>query len=129
MAKCYLTGVEIPVESAYVLDRGAAQRALRSLKQRVAAVERLIAQLGPKDEVEAYGPNGPRKRKGQRRLVCPTVAAALAASYPEARVFVSWPEFAERRPVFPEFRTKPAGRGTKTAGVTVTAEANHGGSC
>jgi hypothetical protein len=48
MPKCFLTGIEIPMENAYLLDCGAAQRALRNLKLRVAAVERIITQLSPR---------------------------------------------------------------------------------
>jgi hypothetical protein len=54
MPKCFLTGIEIPMENAYLLDCGAAQRALRNLKLRVAAVERIMTQLSPKDQTEAW---------------------------------------------------------------------------
>jgi hypothetical protein len=105
MAKCFLTGIDVPMESAYLLDRGAARRALRNLKQRLIAVERLISQLGPKDEVEVFDAQSKdKKNRVQRRLVCPTVAAALSACYPESQLFLTWREFTERRPVFPEFR-------------------------
>lgn len=52
MPKCFFTGIEVQLETAYLLDRGAAQRAARNLRQRLAAVDRLLVQLGPKDPVE-----------------------------------------------------------------------------
>jgi len=104
MPKCFFTGIEIQMEDAYLLDRGAAKRALRNLRLRLAAVERLVSQLGPKDEVEAYDHrSNSTKVRSERRLVCATVAGALSASYPECPLFVAWPKFAARRPpVFPE---------------------------
>ncbi len=104
MPKCFFTGIEIQMEDAYLLDCGAAKRALRNLKLRVAAVERIVSQLSPKDEVEAYDRKSKTtKVRAERRLVCATVAGALSASYPESPLFVAWPKFAERRPpVFPE---------------------------
>jgi hypothetical protein len=38
MPKCFLTGIEIPMENAYLLDCGVAKRALRDLKLRLAGV-------------------------------------------------------------------------------------------
>jgi hypothetical protein len=105
MAKCFLTGIEVPLDKAYLLDRGAAQRALRNLRLRIAAVERLVSQLGPKDDVPVFDPKAKTTRtRSERRLVCPTVATALSSSYPEAPLFVSWRKFTFRPAVFPEFR-------------------------
>jgi hypothetical protein len=105
MAKCFLTGIEVPLDKAYLLDRGAAQRALRNLRQRIAAVERLVSQLGPKDDVPVFDPKSKTTRtRSERRLVCPTVATALSSCYPEAPLFVSWRKFTFRPAVFPEFR-------------------------
>ena len=107
MAKCFLTGIEAQVKEAYLLDRGAAQRALQGLKQRVQAVERLISQLGPKDEIEVFDPKTKtRKTRAQRRLVGPTVAAALSATCPEFPLFVRWTEYTARPAVFPEFQRR-----------------------
>lgn len=113
MPKCFLTGIEIPMENAYLLDCGAAQRALRNLKLRVAAVERIITQLSPKDQTEVYDyKSKSTKVRPERRLVCQTVAAALSESYPESPLFVAWPAFKLRRPpVFPELRK--GGNGAK----------------
>ena len=119
MPKCFFTGIEIQMEDAYLLDRGAAKRALRDLKLRVVAVERLVSQLSAKDEVEAYDHKSQStKVRSQRRLVCATVAGALSASYPESPLFVAWPKFAARRPpVLPEMakesHAKKAGQETR----------------
>lgn len=53
MAKCFVTGVEISLDEAYVLDGSAARRLLRDLRQRVASLQRLIEQLGSKDSADA----------------------------------------------------------------------------
>ena len=111
MAKCFLTGIEIALENAYVLDRGTTRRALRNLRERLAALERLLAQLGPKDSVERFDPRSKTtKARAECRLVCPSVAAALAASYPESPLFITWKEFMNRRsPLFPD-GSKPNGK-------------------
>jgi hypothetical protein len=107
MAKCFLTGIEVQLKDAYLLDRGAAQRALQGLKQRVNAVERLISQLGPKDEIEVFDPKTKTtKTRTQRRLVCRTVAAALSASCQEFPVFIKWTQYTARPAVFPEFQKR-----------------------
>ena len=97
MAKCFLTGIDVPMESAYLLDQGATRRALRSLRERVAAMERLLAQFTPRDSVEVYDYKTRKPAvKPQRRLVCQSVASALSALYPEAQLFITWPQFQER---------------------------------
>ncbi len=97
MAKCFLTGIDVPIEDAYLLDQGAARRALRSLKERVAAMERLLAQFTPRDSVEVYD-HKTRKAvvKPQRRLVCQSVASALSALCPDVQIFITWPQFQAR---------------------------------
>lgn len=91
MAQCYLTGVEIQLEDAYILDLTTAHRTLRELKQKVATLERLIAQLGATDVVPV--PNraeaGTFLRK-DRRLVSRAVALALGAVCPDRQLFLPW---------------------------------------
>lgn len=97
MAKCFLTGIELPLKNAYILDQTATHRALRNMKDRVAAMERLLAQFTPKDSVQVYNPKTRKPvTKTQRRLVCQSVAAALAALHPEAKIFIPWPDYVER---------------------------------
>jgi len=135
MPKCFLTGIEIPMENAYLLDCGAAQRALRNLKLRVAAVERIVAQLGPKDKTETYDyKSKSTKVRPERRLVCQTVAAALSESYPESPLFVAWPAFKARRPpLCPQPRTsgnraKKPQRAEDTPAAEAALEAAHASS-
>lgn len=100
MVKCFLTGIEIEIQTAMLLDRGATVRAVLNLKQRLAALERLLAQLGPADNVELFDYKAKtQKVRSQRRLVCPTVGDALSASCPESRIFMTWKEFVKRKPV------------------------------
>ncbi len=122
MAKCFLTGIEVALEDAYLLDRGAAKRAVRNLKQRLGALERLQAQLTPKDDVEVFDPRSKStKTRSRTRLVCPTVASALAGCYPEVPLFVTWNEFVRRRPpVFPEFQKQADTE--NSAGQTAAAQ-------
>lgn len=97
MAKCFITGIEVTLEDAQVLDLGAAHRALRDLRQRVAVLERMITQLGERDEVEFFDPRSRATRtRSDRRLVSTTVAQALAAAHPESALFLSWPEYRKR---------------------------------
>jgi hypothetical protein len=99
MAKCFITGIDLQASEAWLLDRGAVKRALRDLKDRLAAVERIAAQLSPVDKTEFFDPKSKTTRTvAQRRLVCATVAQALAASYPEAALFIAWREFLKRKP-------------------------------
>lgn len=98
MPKCFITGVEVPLDNAYVLDLRAAHRALKDLRQRVAALERLIEQLSPKDDVEVHDNKTDTTRvRSDRRLVTETVARALCVAHPDGDLFVSWPEFRARR--------------------------------
>ena len=98
MMKCFMTGIDITLEKAYVLDLYVAYRALGEMRQKVATLERLISQLGGYDEVKV------RDRKGEglftrrdRRLVCLSVAEALSATCPERRLFITWAEWRAKR--------------------------------
>ena len=112
MAKCFLTGLELDFENACILDRGGAKRALHSLKERLTAVERIVTQLSPKDEVQVFDRRSKTtKSRSQSRLVSKSVAAALSTSYPEAPLFMTWREFTNRRrALFPELRQRQAGK-------------------
>ena len=94
MAKCFLTGIDLELENAWILDRGGARRALRNLQERLAAVERIVTQLSPRDDVQVFNQRTETaKSHPQHRLVSKTVAGALSASYPEAPLFVAWRDF------------------------------------
>ena len=101
MAKCFITGIELPVVETSVLDISAAYRALRDLRQRVSVLERLIEQLSPKDDVDIYDVRiHDTVVRRDRRLVSPSVTQALSAAYPEGVLFITWTEWRSRRPFF-----------------------------
>jgi hypothetical protein len=91
MARCYLTGVEITLDDAFVLNLTTAHRTLRELKEKVATLERLIAQLGGTDLVPIpnRGGAGTFLRK-DRRVVSRPMALALAAICPDRCLFLPW---------------------------------------
>ena len=98
MARCFITGVELPLRETRVLDISAAYRALRDLRHRAASVERLIHQLGPYDDTEAYDPAKKEiYTRRDRRLICPKAAEMMTAVYPEGKLFIRWEEWRARR--------------------------------
>ncbi len=133
MPKCFYTGIEIPLEQCYVLDRGAAQRALIGLKQRSAALERVIAQLTPRDQGPVFDVKTHNTTvRANRRLVSRTVAEALSAACPEARIFLSWPDFKKAGLKFQQQQVKarkaaapsPAAKLDECPGVSVMPPAD-----
>ena len=101
MARCYLTGVEISLEDAFVLDLTAVHRIMRDLRERLGTLKRLTAQLGERDAVtiRQRGATGSRTRH-DRRLVSKSVAEALAEACADAELFVPWPMWRARGRVF-----------------------------
>jgi hypothetical protein len=98
MVKCYMTGVELPIDDAYLIDLGAAYRLLQQLRHHAAAVERLIAQLGSRDEVEVYDPVKKKKVvQMHQRLVSHAVSKVLGEIYPEKPLFIKWTDWKVRR--------------------------------
>ncbi len=97
MACCFLTGVQVSLEQAYVLNRREARELLDVLKYRVASLRRVIEQFSPLDDQDdlstvplALRANfAPKKH----RLVCKTVADALAPGFPEIKLFMEWPVY------------------------------------
>jgi len=99
MAKCFITGVDLPLHEAYVLDRPAVHRALKDVRQQLATLERLLQQLGPHDDAEVY--NVMRHEttiRRDRRLVIQAVAEVLSTAYPKEKLFLTWQEWRSRRP-------------------------------
>ncbi|MCB1772458.1 MAG: hypothetical protein KDI88_02480 [Gammaproteobacteria bacterium] len=88
MAKCYMTGIEVDIEDAYLLDRRVALSHLGELKSRIRVLENLIRNLGPEDTVKIRG-----KERRQRRLVSKVIADALGQSFSYDSLFVPWPRF------------------------------------
>lgn len=97
MVRCFLTGVQFPIEEAFVLNRREAHALLDALKDRVASLRRVIDQLSPLDEEDNKAGIGqaPPSRfvRKRHRLVSRSVADALAPGYPEIRLFVDWPQY------------------------------------
>ncbi len=100
MAKCFLTGVDIHLNQAFILDFGAANRAVRELRQQLGAVERLLAQLGPRDHVKIFSyQQGEVISRLDRRVVSQTIAQVFSKVYEKENLFVSWPDWLERKTV------------------------------
>jgi hypothetical protein len=85
MARCFLTGVEFPLQQAFVLNRRDAHNLLHVLKDRVACLQRVIEQYSPLDAYETKAPG--RAGNGfvpkRHRLVCKAVADVLSSGFPE----------------------------------------------
>ncbi len=91
MPKCFLTGLEINFDQAWLLNRGQAKRAAQTLRDRLAALDRLIQQLEPLDEVEVYrGPVHGLRTRRDHRLVSRSVVNAYSQSFPDLDLFLSW---------------------------------------
>lgn len=98
MPQCYLTGVEVDLQKAFVLDPYASKRLQAELRRRIAALERLTEQLGERDlvEVKRPGTDTPMRRK-DRRLLCEGIATALTAAWPEGKLFITFAELRSRQ--------------------------------
>ncbi|MBN2683742.1 MAG: hypothetical protein JXR40_00550 [Pontiellaceae bacterium] len=107
MAKCFFTGTESPVQEMFVLDAAAAKRAVLDLRQRLVAVERLLSQLNVKDDVEIYDARASKTISIKKyRLVSGAVAEALSAGYPEAKLFMTWNAWQDRRLVLRKMQSR-----------------------
>ena len=97
MANCYMTGVQFPLETAFVLNRREARDPPDTLKDRVASLQRVMGQLGPLDAQDGYADIPPARRAGlaprRHRLVCKAVADALAPGFPEIKLFMTWQQY------------------------------------
>lgn len=102
MVRCFMTGVELPIDQTLVLNRRAAIELLYQLKGRVATLRRILEQYSPLDDFERehfgslpsrdLAQHGPKKH----RLLCPAAAQVLAPSFPEITLFLPWPEYKAR---------------------------------
>ena len=50
-AQCFITGVQFPLDSAFVLNRRDARAPLAVLNDRVASLRRVVDQLAPLDDL------------------------------------------------------------------------------
>lgn len=95
MVHCFLTGVQLNIEQAYVLNRREARNLLAALSDRLVSLRRLIDQFSPLDDSDEpdQGRRQQRGRAGSRkhhRLVCKAVADAMAPGFPEIKLFQTW---------------------------------------
>lgn len=97
MVCCFLTGVQLPIDKALVLNRREARSLLAALNDRVASLRRVIEQLSPldidDDATRAAYPQRPGAAHKKHRLICKAVAEALAPAFPEITLFVGWPVY------------------------------------
>lgn len=94
MPLCAVTGIEMMLNEAYVLDLCEIKRALRECKNRFDALERLERDYGTRDVVERKQPGTGRvERAVFFRLVCESAAAELSRVYPDRRLFLRFDEF------------------------------------
>ena len=94
MAKCFITGVEVPIQDCYSLNIGVAYKKIKELKYKLDALERLIIQLGTKDEIDAYDDTEHKTvKKHINRLICSNIAAAISANFQETKLFTSWNKY------------------------------------
>ena len=115
MVHCFLTGVQLPIELAYVLNRREARNLLVALNDRVASLRRVVEQLSPLDVVEpgdvpAHGKQRVEAARKQHRLICPALASALAAAFPETKLFLPWAEHRALVKAALQRRTQPGNR-------------------
>jgi len=96
MFKCYMTGIELQQDEAYTLDVGAARKAIKKLKDKVFALERLVEELGHIDKVEIRDKKGKKIIQHRRRLISRHLAEAFSKDYSEEKLFIKWPEWKAR---------------------------------
>lgn len=88
MLKCYITGIELNSETAYVLDIAKALQSMRTLKNKYDGIEKMINELGVRDNVEIIAKNRKRIKQSRRRLICKQLADAYVETYSEKNIFV-----------------------------------------
>ena len=97
MVRCFMTGVEFPLEKGFVLNRREAYDLLNALKDRIGVLRRVIDQLSPLDDQDNGAGVSLARRSGfaskKHRLVCKAVADAIAPGFPEIELFQNWPTY------------------------------------
>jgi hypothetical protein len=96
MAKCFITGVEVDIRDAYILDLGEARRAIRDLRNRINALEHLADDLGKRDEVESTR-YGKTIKRTELRILVGGIASALSEVCPGRKLFIRFPDWQARR--------------------------------
>ena len=97
MIRCYLTGVQIPIENAMMLNRREALNQLTALREQLTSLQRTVDQFSPMDDMPQAAHPAFAKKKNfaskKHRLVCKAVADALAAAWPGTKMFIAWGEY------------------------------------
>jgi hypothetical protein len=98
MPKCHVTGLDVRLEDAYILNKCEASYAIRDMRAKIRAIENLVADLGEleKKEMTDRG-TGKQFVRLDSRLVCARVAEALTAIWPERKLFIKWIDWREQR--------------------------------
>jgi len=96
MFKCFLTGIELNKESAYVLDIPKVLNIIRNLKNKHDALSNLVNQLGSFDNVEIVGKKGKLIRQRRKRLICRQLANEIGNTLSDNNIFITWKEWLER---------------------------------
>jgi hypothetical protein len=103
MVKCYLTGLDIHLHDAWVLNVTEAYKALKEINQQAMTIARLIEQLKPWDEIQIYDHVRQENiNKKGRRLICTEIAKALSQIHPGKKLFLNWQEWKLKKRHFKE---------------------------
>ena len=97
MMKCYITGIELNKETAYVLNVSQTKQVMRELKNKYDGMGKMIFELGICDKVEIVDKNGKKVKQRRMRLLCKQLADAYSETYSEKNIFVSWKDWLTRK--------------------------------
>ena len=97
MFKCYITGIELNADTAYVLNVARMKQIMRELKNKSDGMQKMINELGVCDNVEIVAKNGKRINQRRRRLICKQLADAYCDTYSEKNILVSWKDWLARK--------------------------------
>ncbi len=100
MARCYVTGRELNVDEAWVLDTYEARRYRRYLISTLEVLERQMKEIGATVAVHtsSKGP-GEGVRRRERRLLAEPVARSIAEGLGNDALFIPFPEYRARQQV------------------------------
>ena len=98
---CFLSGVSLTPQTAWVFDAGTATLERQRLKDRLALLEKLFAQYAERDaasehDVEQARRWGRRPPTHAHRLVSQISAQAISAEFTARKLFIPWRERQEK---------------------------------
>ncbi|MHB9013155.1 MAG: hypothetical protein ACYC49_13160 [Ignavibacteriaceae bacterium] len=97
MMKCYITGIALNSETAYVLNVARVKGIMKDLKNKHDRMEKMISELGVCDNVEIVDKKGKRITQRRKRLVCKQLAEAYNETYCEDNIFIVWKDWVLRK--------------------------------